>query len=73
MSEKVCKNGGAARRRFSAIREKLVGVVKMTPPPTRAKVKRHRPDIQVEFVQQGLLDAKVIRGVLRLFLNVLLP
>ena len=36
---RYAKNGGAARRRFFAIREKSVGVVKMTPPPTRAKVK----------------------------------
>ena len=33
------KNSGAARRCFSAIPEKPVGAVKMTP-PTRAKVKR---------------------------------
>ena len=32
MYEKVCKKyGGAVRRRFSAIREKPRGVVKMTP------------------------------------------
>ena len=34
------KNGGAARRRFSAITEKSAGVIKMTP-HTRAKVKQH--------------------------------
>ena len=38
MPEKVCKYGGAARRRFHAIYDKLGGVVKMTP-PARAKGK----------------------------------
>ena len=35
---RYAKNGGATRCRFSASLEKPVGVVKMIPPPTRAKV-----------------------------------
>ena len=36
--KRYAKNDGAARRRFFAIYEKPICVVKMTPPPTRAKV-----------------------------------
>ena len=57
MYEKVCKNGGAAQPRFSAIPEKQVGVVKMTPPPTRAKVnvplKTHAGSARVYLKIQG--------------------
>ena len=39
MGDKVGENGGAARRRFLAIREKPQGV---QTPPSRAKVKRRK-------------------------------
>ena len=38
MVDKVSKNGGVSRRRFFAILEKLQGVFKNPPPPSRARV-----------------------------------